>query len=237
MGKRVLGVGAHPDDLEWYAGATIAKLAREGAEIAFVVCTKGDKGSYDPDADAHRLAAQREAEQRDAASALGIREVIFLEYADGELEASAPLRRQLALLYRKRQPELLLAFDPWKQYELHPDHRAAGHAALDARLAAKMPLYYPESHAQGLRAWAIRELWLFNAAAPNHFVDVSETLELQQRALRYHRSQTTVWDDAARGFIEKNARENGRRIGVQYAEAFRRIVIEGGLAVAEGTEL
>ncbi len=231
-GRQVLAVGAHPDDLEWYAGATIAKLARDGAEITFVICTDGEKGSYDPNADPRELAVQRKAEQRAAADALGIREVIFLGHADGELETTPELRQQLATIYREHQPELLLTFDPWKRYELHPDHLAAGRAALDARLAAKMPLYYPETRE---RAWAIRELWLFNADQPNYFVDVGETLELQQRALALHRSQTTVWDDAARAFIGNNARENGKRIGVQAAETFRRIVIEGALVVAEGT--
>ena len=235
MAKRVMGVGAHPDDLEWYAGATIGKLARAGAEITFVVCTDGEKGSFDPDADARQIAIQRQAEQRDAANALGVREVIFLARPDGELVASEELRRQLTALYRKYQPELLLAFDPWTRYELHPDHIAAGRAALDARLAAKMPLYYPELRGEGLNAWAIGELWLFNTDAPNHFVDVSDALDAQHRALALHRSQTAVWDDAARAFIDKNARENGRHVGVEYAEAFRRIVIEGALIVAEGT--
>jgi LmbE family N-acetylglucosaminyl deacetylase len=231
MGQRVLGVSAHPDDLEWYAGATIAKLARAGAEITFVVCTNGEKGSYDPAADLRQLADQRKLEQRDAASALGVKEVIFLGHPDGELEANAELRRQLAALYRVHRPELLLAFDPWKRYELHPDHLAAGRAALDARIAAKMPLYYPDLPD---RAWAVGELWLFNADAPNHFVDVGETLEQQQRALALHRSQTTIQDEAARVFLDKNAREYGKQIGVQFAEAFRRIVIEGALVVAEG---
>jgi LmbE family N-acetylglucosaminyl deacetylase len=235
MGKRVLGVGAHPDDLEWYTGGTIAQLARAGAEIVFVVCTDGDKGSYAPNAHARQLAARRRVEQRNAADTLGIAEVIFLGYADGELDANAHLRKQLATLYRKHQPQLLLAFDPWKRYELHPDHLAAGRAALDARIAAKMPLFYPELRAQNLAAWAIPELWLFNADAPNHFVDVSDTLDAQRRALEQHRSQTTVWDDAARAFIEATARANGKAIGANYAEAFRRIVIQGALVVAEGT--
>ncbi len=232
MGKRVMGVGAHPDDLEWYAGATIAKLANEGAEIISVICTDGDKGSYDPDADPRQLAAQRRSEQEQAASSLGIAQVIFLGYRDGELEPNADLRRDLATLYRKHQPELLLTFDPWKRYELHPDHLAAGQVALDARLAAKMPLFYPELRAQGIQAWAIPELWLFNADTPNYFVDVSNTLETQLRVLAQHRSQTTVWDDAARSFIQNTARDYGKSIGVQYAQVFRRIVIEGALVLA-----
>jgi LmbE family N-acetylglucosaminyl deacetylase len=156
MARRVLGVGAHPDDLEWYAGGTIAKLAREGAEITFVVCTDGERGTYDPTVDAQRLAAQREVEQRNAAQTLGVKEVIFLGYADGE-------------------------------------------------------------------------------DAPNHFADISDTLDAQMRALERHRSQTTVWDDKARAFIERTARENGKMIGVEYAEAFRRIVIAGALVVADET--
>lgn len=235
MIKHVMGVGAHPDDLEWYAGGTIAKLAHDGAEITFVICTDGDKGSYAPQTDPVQLAARRRIEQRNAAKLFGVAEIIFLGHADGELQADTELRKKLALVYRKYQPDLLLTFDPWKRYELHPDHLAAGQAALDARIAAKMPLFYPDSREQGLAAWAIGELWLFNADAPNHFVDVGATLEVQRRALEQHRSQTTVWDEPARAFIELQARENGKSIGVEYAEAFRRIVIEGALVVAKGT--
>ena len=131
--------------------------------------------------------------------------------------------------------------DSWIELEskdrlerLYPDHLAAGRAALDARIAAKMLLYYPESRHD---AGAIGEIWLFNAGAPNHYVDVSDTLELQYRALAEHRSQTTVWDETARRFIGRMATENGKQIGVKYAEAFRRITIEGASVVAEGTKL
>ncbi len=237
MEKRILGVAAHPDDLEWYAGATLARLAREGAAVTFVICTDGSKGSYDPRAVPRALAAQREREQRAAAQTLGVREVIFLRHPDGELEPNAALRRELARVYRKYQPRLLLAFDPWKRYELHPDHLAAGRAALDARLAARMPLFYPAARPRGVGVWSIGEVWLFNTDAPNHFVDVGGTLDTQYRALAQHRSQPSVWDDAARAFIEQRARENGRARGIEYAEAFRRIVIEGAQVLAEGTRV
>ncbi len=236
MIQRVMGVAAHPDDLEWYAGGTLAKLARDGVEIIFVICTDGGKGSYDPNANSHALAAQRKQEQDAAAQLLGVQHVIWLDYADGELEANAELRKRLAMLYRQYQPELLLTFDPWKRYELHPDHLAAGRAAVEARIAAKMPLFYPETQ-QGQAAWAIGELWLFNTDAPNHFVEVSATLDLQMRALAQHRSQTTVWDETARAFIETTAQENGKTVGQSHAESFRRIVIEGALVVAQGTRL
>jgi len=237
MGTHVLAVGAHPDDLEWYAGGTIAKLAREGADIVLVICTDGGKGSFNPDEDSAQLAARRRIEQQNAADDLGIREVVFLDYFDGELESTPQLRKTLAALYRKHRPQILLAFDPWKRYELHPDHLAAGRAAVDARIAAKMPLFRSDEHARDLAAWAIGEVWLFNADTPNHFVDVSTTLDAQLHALELHRSQTTVWDDAAREFIRRTAGESGKIIGVKYAEAFRRIVIEGALVLAEGTRV
>lgn len=234
MFKRVLGVAAHPDDLEWYAGATMARLVGEGTDVTFVLCTNGDKGSFDATARPVELSRQRQEEQRAAARYLGIRGVVFLDYPDGELTLTLRLREQLARLYRQQRPELLLAFDPWKEYEMHPDHLAAGRAALDARIAAKMPLYHPEMASEGLDAWAIPELWLFNANSPNHYMNVTATLETQLRALAHHTSQPSVWDNAARRFVIDNAKENGARVGVTYAEAFRRIVIEGALVLAQG---
>jgi LmbE family N-acetylglucosaminyl deacetylase len=232
MNKRVMGVGAHPDDLEWYAGATICKLAHAGADIIFVILTEGEKGTYDADTDPHTLAARRKEEQRAAAQFLGIRQVIWLGYRDGELEPTPEAKKKLAALYREHQPELLLAFDPWKRYELHPDHLAAGKIALDARLGARMPLFYPDLRAQGLNAWTIPELWLFDADAPNHFEDVSATFDAKLSALALHQSQD-VWGEKNRAFLEDQARAAGKNIGERYAEAFRRIVIEGPLIRAE----
>jgi LmbE family N-acetylglucosaminyl deacetylase len=232
MPQRVMGVAAHPDDLEWFAGGTVAGLARGGAEVTLVLCTDGSSGSADPRTDRAELAVRRRTEQQGAASILGIREVVFLDHLDGELEATLELRRQLAGLYRRHRPELLLAFDPWKRYELHPDHLAAGRAALDARLAARMPLCHPEL---GLEPWSVPELWLFNPDEPNHHVDVSDTAEAQLRALEAHRSQPSVWDTAARSYLEARARRWGRAMGVQFAEAFRRLEVEGATNLALGT--
>ncbi len=229
MSRRVLVVEAHPDDVEWYAGGTIAKLAREGAEITFVICTEGERGSYDPDTDPVALAAARKQEQQDAGDLLGVKQVIYLGYSDGGLEATMELRKQLAILYRQFQPELMLTFDPWKRYELHPDHLAAGRAAVEARLAAKMPLYYSHTRAEDIREWAIPELWLFNTDVPNHWVDVSKTFERRLRALRLHTSQNVYGDDSVR-YLTEQVRAAGEKAGCQYAEEFHRMVIEGAIA-------
>lgn len=229
IGKRVLVVAAHPDDGEWYAGGTLAKLARAGAQITLVICTEGEKGSYDPDTNPLALAAQRKQEQQAANDCLRIAQVVYLGHPDGALENSPELRRQLTALYRRHRPELLLAFDPWKRYELHPDHLAAGRAAVEARLAARMPLFDPQTRAQGWIAWTIPELWLFNPEAPNHRVDVSDTFALKLQALRLHASQN-VWGDDSVQFLTEQARACGEKIGCARAEEFHRIVIEGAIA-------
>lgn len=233
--KRVLGVSAHPDDLEWYAGGTLAKLANAGCEMTFVICTEGDKGSYDPEAQPSALAAQRKREQEAAAELLGRVKLVYLGYPDGELRVTRGLLERLSGLYRQHRPDLLLCFDPWKRYELHPDHLAAGRAAVEARIGARMPLYYPEQRRSGkLDAWAVREMWLFNPDAPNYWEDIGATFETKLRMLALHASQS-VSDAASRAFLEQEARATGAQVRVEFAEAFRRIVIQGALVTAGGT--
>jgi LmbE family N-acetylglucosaminyl deacetylase len=228
-GKRVVVVAAHPDDCEWYAGGSLEWLARKGAEITYIICTEGEKGSYDPAANPIALAARRKREQRAAADLLGVRDVVYLGHPDGALENSPEVRRQLATLYRLLQPELLLAFDPWKRYELHPDHRAAGFAALDARIAARMPLYETHTRAEGLENWTIAEVWLFNPEQTNHFVDILGSFPLKLQALRLHESQN-VWGEDSVRFLTEMAKASGERAGWTMAEEFHRIVFEGAIA-------
>ncbi len=227
--ERVLVVEAHPDDIEWYAGGTIARLARAGAEITFIIGTEGERGSYNSADDPLALAETRKREQQAAANLLGVKQLVYLGHPDGALVSTLDLRQQLALLYRRYRPDLLLAFDPWKRYELHPDHLAAGHAAVHARLFAKMPLYFQDTAEGELRAWAIPELWLFNTDEPNHYIDVSETFDLRLQALRLHHSQN-VWGPDSVEYLTANARAAGEKAGCQYAEEFHRIVIEGAIA-------
>ena len=129
--ERVMLIAAHPDDPEFGCGGTIAKWAQAGKAITYVLLTSGDKGSKDPNIHPGQLATQREAEQRAAAQVLGVQQVIFLRHPDGLLENNLDLRRQLAGIIRKFKPNVLVAIDPWRRYQLHPDHRAAGFAALD----------------------------------------------------------------------------------------------------------
>ena len=147
--RRVLVVFAHPDDGEFTAGGTIARWASEGSEIYYAVCTDGSKGSHDSKLPSEALVAKRQVEQQDAARILGVKEVIFLGRTDGELTPDQTLKKELVRIIRAVQPDALFTWDPWRSYQLHSDHRAAGLAALDAVMAAENAGYFPEQLGEG----------------------------------------------------------------------------------------
>src|SRR5207253_1308399 len=104
----------------------------------------GDKGSHDPAVRAGQIAALREEEQRAAAAEIGVTDLTFLHHADGILENTLELRRELTLIIRQWQPDIVLTIDAWRPYQLHPDHRAAGQAAMDAVWSAREWNLFPE---------------------------------------------------------------------------------------------
>lgn len=194
--KRVMGVFAHPDDPEFFCGGTFARWAAEGAHITFVLATSGDKGSSDPEMTGERLIAIREEEERNAASALGVKEVIFLRYPDGELQPTLALRRDIVRLIRLKQPDIVVTCDPtvfWfgDRALNHPDHRAIGEATLDAVYpTARDRLNFPElERDEGLAPHKVRHLYICGTYSPNVKVDVSDYVETKIRALREHKSQ------------------------------------------------
>lgn len=184
-----LAVGAHPDDVEFGAGGTLAKWAAAGCEIHHLVCTDGSKGTWDVSADLDALVARREDEQRAAARRLaGDRAgtVTFLGVTDGELEVGLDLRSAIARAIRLVRPDVVLGHDPWRRYRLHPDHRAAGFLVLDAVVAARDPHFFPE---QGLAAHRPDAVLLWEADVPNHVEDVGSSLAAKLDALHAHESQ------------------------------------------------
>ncbi|MCR4426905.1 MAG: PIG-L family deacetylase [Firmicutes bacterium] len=227
MPDRAMVVCAHPDDMEYYCGGTVLALTRNGCEVHAVIATDGNRGSLNPDVSPEALARLRREEARKSAQILGVGAITFLGISDGEVVPDLTLRSRLARLYREHTPALLLTFDPWKRYELHPDHRAVGTAALDARLAARLPLYFPEHLRDGLGTWSIREILLFNTDQPDHFFDVSETFEGKIAALAVHRSQWSEIQIDVESALAREARQTGARAGYALAEAFKRILIPG----------
>jgi LmbE family N-acetylglucosaminyl deacetylase len=143
IAPRVLAVGAHPDDVEFGCGATLARWSRAGAHVELLVLTDGSKGTWDPASDTATLVTSRQEEQRAAARTLGAAGVHFLGAVDGELEADPATRRRVCEVIRAVRPDVVLGHDPWKQYRLHPDHRHAGQLVVDGIVAARDPLFFP----------------------------------------------------------------------------------------------
>ena len=184
--RRVLAVGAHPDDIEFGCGATLAKWARAGTHVELLVLTDGSKGTWEPDQDLAALVATRQEEQRSAAHTLGAAAVHFLGAVDGELEADATRREQVCTAIRSSRPDVVLGHDPWKQYRLHPDHRLAGQLVIDGIVAARDPHFFPHAGVPH-RPDA---LLLFEAQVVDHVEPVRERdVEAKVAALLCHHSQ------------------------------------------------
>lgn len=185
--KTALAIGAHPDDVEFGCGGTLAKWAAAGCVIHHLVCTDGSKGSWDPGEDTARLVALRQEEQRAASRALGGKgDVVFLGWPDGELESGLRQRWEVAYWIRVIQPDVVLGHDPWKRYRLHPDHRNAGLLATDGIVAARDPHFFPEQRIAHHRP---RALLLWEADEPDHVEDVSAFVDAKFNALMEHRTQ------------------------------------------------
>ncbi len=231
---RALAIAAHPDDVEFGCGATLAKWSAAGCVVDHLVCTDGSKGSWDPATDVGALTATRQDEQRAAAKALGATgEVAFLGVVDGELEASLELRREVAGWIRRFRPDVVLGHDPWRRYRLHPDHRHAGFLTVDGVVAARDPHFYPDLDVE---RWRPTTLLLFEAEDVDHFEDVSGFVDAKLAALHEHASQLrstmhievgSADEEAHRRRFRRRELEGmavfGRQAGVRYAEGFKRI--------------
>ena len=221
--QRVLVVAAHPDDAEYGCAAAVARWASEGRTVTYLLLTSGDKGSRDARVRPGQLATLREREQRSAAARLGVKQVIFLGHPDGMLENTMALRREIAGVIRRCRPHLLLTIDPWRIYQTHPDHRAAGQAALDAAYAAKEINLFPEQLLEGIGPWRIREAWLFWSGNPDRWEDVGGFIGRRVAALRRHASQVGGEAKRLASAVRARAREaakNGHQ-AFEYAEAFK----------------
>jgi LmbE family N-acetylglucosaminyl deacetylase len=228
--QRAMIIAAHPDDIEFVVAGTVAKWVQAGARARYVLVTSGDAGSHQPDITREELASVRQAEQRAAARIVGVDEVVFLGYRDSEVEPTLALRRDLVREIRRFKPDTVVCFDPTQLfvgdgYINHPDHRAAGQAALDAVApTAAMPLAFAELREEGLEPHRVKEVLVAATSDPDTWIDITETIDLKIEALRQHTSQfPDGWDPG--GMIREWARESGENVGVPYAEAFRRIAL------------
>lgn len=224
-----LAIGAHPDDIEFGCGGTLAKWAASGCIVHHLVLTDGSKGTWNPDADTTALIAQRQIEQREAASRLGAQgEVVFMHQVDGDLTDTRELRGEIARHIRRLRPQVVLGHDPWKRYRLHPDHRHAGFLTCDAIVAARDPHFFKE---HGIAHHRPQHLLLWEADEPDHGEDIGSFVDQKISALLAHESQfestmkavdQTALDKFSQRMRTRMA-ELGQRINRPAAEIFKKI--------------
>lgn len=226
--QTILVVLAHPDDPEFFCGATLARWAKMGHTIHYCLLTRGDKGVRDAIVDPGELSKTREVEQQRAAETLGVKDIMFLNFEDGYLVPDLNARKEVTRVIRKIKPDIVMSCDPTYIFGEnninHPDHRAAGQIVTDAVFpAAGNPLYFPELlQDEGLQTHGIKELWLSVTGQPNVVVDVTETWNTKIQALHCHVTQIADMgqlDERMRGrFTADSSAENPR-----YEEKFRRL--------------
>ncbi|HUX04987.1 MAG TPA: PIG-L deacetylase family protein [Acidimicrobiales bacterium] len=198
--QRALVVVAHPDDVDFGSAGTIATLTGLGVEVAYCLVTSGDAGGDNDTSTFEERAVVREAEQTAAAKEIGVHELAFLHYRDGQVEVTLDLRRDIARVIRQRRPDLVITQSPERNWERifasHPDHMAAGEATLRAVYPdARNPHAFPELLGEGLKPHSVASVWLAGNASPTMVVDITDTFERKCAALRRHESQVGERDD------------------------------------------
>jgi LmbE family N-acetylglucosaminyl deacetylase len=228
--KVALMVGAHADDIDFGASGAVAKWAKDGAEVHYLVITDGSKGSDDPDMTPGELSAMREQEQRDAAETLGARGVHFLHYEDAMLEATLQLKKDIVRVIRQVRPDTVVVMDPTMVYSSemgvinHSDHRAAGQATLDAVYPlARDRMTFPDLlQDENLEPHKVAHVLLINHNKQNYYVNITDVFETKIAGLLKHVSQVPD-PDAARSMLKSWAAMAGGKAGTTYAEGFVRI--------------
>jgi LmbE family N-acetylglucosaminyl deacetylase len=233
--KVAMSIHAHPDDQEFTVAGTLAKWVNNGCKVISVIVTSGDAGSNDADktaADKPALAGLRETEQSTANTVLGISETVCLRYPEGGLEPTLNLRRDLTHLIRCYKPEAVIIGDPQgvfygNGYINHPDHRAAAQAALYAVFpSAETRLIFTELLDEGLEPHKVKRLYVHGTEKSDTWVDIASTIDIKIAALKKHASQLGDWDPEK--MIREWAAEEGREHNLEYAEAYKVMVMDNG---------
>lgn len=228
--SRGMVVVAHADDAEFGCSGTVAKLCAGGWEMVYVMCTDGSKGSSDREITQRELASIRRKEQQNAGKTLGLKDVVFLDYEDSMLQPTLELRKDIAREIRRHKPDVLITMSPMRNLDGgwgigHPDHIAAGEAALQAVFpTARDHMTFPDLLDAGFEPHKVAEVWIMGHSQPDLYIDVSEHMDTSVAALMQHKSQMNGRDEAwAHDAMRQWRRERAIGKGMQYAEAFKRI--------------
>lgn len=230
--SRGMVVMAHADDAEYGCSGTVAKWCAEGWEVVYVLCTDGSKGSEDREVTSQELAKIRRREQLAAGKVLGLKDVVFLDHEDAYLQPTIELRRDISRAIRRHRPDVLICFYPLRNLDGgwgfgHPDHLASGEAAMSAVFpSARDHLTFPELLEEGLEPHKVAEVWVLGHPEPDHWVDVTENMNTSIKALAEHASQISRSEEEIGKFMRGWRRRQAEGRGMQYAEAYKRIVFE-----------
>lgn len=231
-GKTVLAICAHPDDMEFGASGTIAKWIKEGATAYYVIITDGTKGSEDMSITNEQLKEIRHSEQLNAGKVLGLKDLFFLNFVDGELENTPEVRHWVVRIIRQLKPDVVICQDPSFMYDVdrgyinHPDHRTAGQIVIESVFPfARNSRTFPELLKEGLESHKVSDVLMTTFGKANYFVDISGTIETKLKALACHKSQQDNPADT-RAFAKERAQKTGKLAGFKFAEGFIKISIE-----------
>ena len=227
--QRVLVIHAHPDDPEFSAGGTIARWTSEGLDVSYCIVTDGSKGTDDRSITRDQLVALRVQEQQAAAEVLGVRNILWLGFPDGEVVPDLNLRQALVKVIRQVRPERIICPDPTTLITSfntinHPDHRAVGLATLDAIFpAARNHNYFDALLGEGLEPMYVREVYLSGSLNPDVWVDITATFERKLAALRCHVSQIRDMEGLAQRMRDRMQKRDIETTDPVYVEGFRKL--------------
>ncbi len=223
---RALVVTPHPDDAEIACGGTVANWTSQGAEVYYVLCSDGGKGTEDPNMTPETLRGIRHQEQLDAAAVLGVKEVLALRYLDGELEDTQEFRGRIVKAIRTFRPDVVISPDPHRRtFYFHRDHRITGLVTQDAVFPyARDRLHFPEHEAEGLVPHKVGTMLFWGAEDSDTFIDISNSMDVKIEALKKHKSQISgLSGDESTNWLRNWCKEVGEQEGYQYAESFRKV--------------
>lgn len=226
--KRILVILAHPDDPEFFCGATLARWTRAGHEVIYHILTKGDKGSPDRSLSGKELSMIRVQEQKRAAEILGVKQVEFEDFKDGYLIPDLSLRKDIVRIIRSQKPDVIVTSDPTNYFPNeasinHPDHRAAGQVVTEAVFpAAGNFRFFPElEEEEGLLPHSVKEVWYSLTSQPNISIDVTDTWEFKRLALHEHKSQIGDPEKLDERLLSRRTPESTQE-SPRFEEKFRR---------------
>lgn len=227
--ERALVVVAHPDDVDFGAAGTVANLTDAGVQVTYCLVTDGQAGGFDRTIPRDQMAEIRREEQTKAAAEVGVVDLVFLGYMDGEVVADLQLRHDISKVIREVRPQVVICQNPVRNlsstYGSHPDHLAAAEATMCAVYPdARNPFAFPRTPCADLDDWAVDEMWvMLTAGGEVEAVDITANLERKIAALMCHRSQLPdpeATEERVRAWWQSIAAEHGLPEGAS-AESFR----------------